>query len=434
MVPLVNATTVSAPVQPTVDSIVLTSGPSGAAPSRTAFGTSTPARIRLISTGTAVLAVLLAVFGWISISSRDQSLDRTGDAAARLISVQEIRSAVIEADSIATTSFLVGGLESADQRARYEERLATASSSLALLSNGLSGESLDQLTSASSTLEVFSGLVEQARANNRQGFPVGAAYQRQASALVRDQLLVSLDAIEQQSRADVNAEIERAHQIGWVLPVTGVIVIGAMAAGSLWLFRRTRRLINVPVGIAAVITIVVVGVSLVSMGDAVSTADGVVTGDLLQADRLSQARVAAFEARSDEALTLINRGNGQANEAAYLQAAATAYAILDARDGRQDLAAGFSAYDDIHNSIRRQDNDGDWDGAVETLIGESAESFATFSADIEDVVQSRASAAESALDDAGSGLGTSRLTLIIAALIAAGLVTIGYGQRLKEYR
>jgi len=177
-----------------------------------------------------------------------------------------------------------------------------------------------------------------------------------------------------------------------------------------------------------------VGVSLVSMGDAVSTADGVVTGDLLQADRLSQARVAAFEARSDEALTLINRGNGQANEAAYLQAAATAYAILDARDGRQDLAASFSAYDDIHNSIRRQDNDGDWDGAVETLIGESAESFATFSADIEDVVQSRASAAESALDDAGSGLGTSRLTLIIAALIAAGLVTIGYGQRLKEYR
>lgn len=381
-----------------------------------------------------MLAVLLAVFGWISVSRRDQALDRTGDAAARLISVQEIRSAVIEADSIATTSFLKGGLERAEQRARYEERLATAASSLALLSDGLSGGSLAQLTSASSTLDVFSGLVEQARANNRQGFPVGAAYQRQASALVRDTLLVSLDAIEQQSRSDVNAEIESAHRIGWVLPLAGVIVVAAMAAGSLWLYRRTRRLINVPVGIAAVLTIVVVGISLVSMGDAVSSADDVVTGNLLQADQLSQARVAAFEARSDEALTLINRGNGQANEDNYQQAAATVYAIVEARDGREDLADGFSAYDDIHISIRQQDNDGDWQAAVNTLTEQSSVSFESFSNDIADVIQSRATAAGASLDNAGSGLGTSRIVLIIGALIAAGLVTVGYGQRLKEYR
>ncbi|MEO6124880.1 MAG: hypothetical protein ABIR32_14340 [Ilumatobacteraceae bacterium] len=425
----------SAPPQPAIDPVASAPlAPGGAPSSKVAFGTSTPARIRLISAGTAVLAVLLAVFGWISVSRRDQSLDHAGAAAARLISVQEIRSAVIEADSIATTSFLQGGLEKTDQRARYEERLSTAASSLALLSNGLTGSSLDQLTTASSTLEVFSGLVEQARANNRQGFPVGAAYQRQASALVRDSLLTSLDAIEQQSRSDVNAEIESAHKIGWVLPVAGVIVLGAMVAGSVWLFRRTRRLINVPVGLAAVLTVVVVGISLVSMGDAVSSADGVVTGNLLQADRFSQARVAAFEARSDEALTLINRGNGQANEDAYQQARATVLAVLDGRDGREDLSNGFADYDENHQDLRSQDEGGNWDGAVETLTGDSAESFAAFSADIADVVQSRASLAESALNDAGSGLGTSRLVLIIGALIAAGLVTVGYGQRLREYR
>ena len=123
---------------------------------RASLGSSTPARLRLISAGTAVLAVLLAVFGWIAISRRDQALDHTGDAAARLISVQEIRSAIIEADSIATTTFLVGGLESADQRSLYEARLGDAAAGLALLSGGLSGADLDQLTTANSTLNAFS--------------------------------------------------------------------------------------------------------------------------------------------------------------------------------------------------------------------------------------------------------------------------------------
>lgn len=404
------------------------------APLSRSFGSSTPARIRSISAGTAVLAVLLAVFGWIAVSRRDQALERTGDAAARLISVQEVRSAVIEADSIATTTFLVGGLELADQRSRYEDRLGDAATGIALLSDGLTGDALDQLTAANSTLNTFSGLVEQARSNNRQGFPVGAAYQRQASSLVRDQLLTTLDSLEQQARDDVNDEIASAHRIGWVLPVIALVVLGAMVAGSLWLYRRTRRLVNLPVAIGAVIVAVVVGVGLVSMGDAVSSADDVVTGDLLEADRISQARVAAFEARSDEALTLINRGNGQANEQAYREAADTVDAIVNGRDGREDLADSFEEYDDTHTTLRELDDAGDWDSAVALLNAESAESFDSLSSDLEDVVRSRSARAETALDDAGSGLGGIRWAIVIGALLAAGLVTVGYGQRLREYR
>ena len=380
-----------------------------------------------------MLAVLLAVFGWIAVSRRDQSLDRTGDAAARLVSVQEIRSAVIEADSIATTTFLVGGLEEAAQRLRYEERLADASSGLALLSDGLSGGALDQLTAANATLNRFSGLVEQARANNRQGFPVGAAYQRQASAVVRGELLTALDSLEQQARADVNDEIAGAHRIGWVLPLVGAVVLAAMVAGSVWLFRRTQRLLNVPIAIAVLVVAVVVGIGLVSMGNAVSSADTVVDGDLRLADRLSQARVAGFEARADEALTLINRGNGQSNEADYQQAAATVLAIVDDRDGNDDLGASFDDYDDLHTQLRELDDAGDWDAAVEQLRGGSAKAFDTFAADIVVVVGSSSRAAQRDLDEAGSGLGAARLAVVIGAILAAGLVTVGYGQRLREY-
>jgi len=348
--------------------------------------------------------------------------------------VQEIRSAIIEADSIATTTFLVGGLESADQRARYEARLGDAAAGLALLSGGLSGDDLDQLTAANSTLNAFSGLVEQARANNRQGFPVGAAYQRQASALVRDKLLSSIEVLEQNARDDVNSNIKSAHRIGWVLPLTGIVVLVAMISGSVWLFRRTHRLLNVPLALAALITVVVVCVGVFSMAGAMSSADDVVTGDLLKADRNSQVRVAGFEARSDEALTLINRGNGQANEDAYQQAATTVITIVGGRGGDDQLSSLFDEYDTLHQRLRQLDDSGDWEKARDQLLSESASAFDTFSTGVEQVVQGHSTAAEKDLDDAGSGLGTARVVLVIGALLAAGLVVVGFGQRLREYR
>ncbi len=388
--------------------------------------------MRLFGIVTAALAVLLALFGWVAISGRDQALDRAGDAAARLISVQEIRSAVIEADSIATTTFLAEGLEPAEQRANFEARLAAAAGGLALL-DGQSDAERAQVIAANATLNEFSGLVEQARANNRQGFPLGAAYQRQASALVRSELLVSLNELEQLARSDVNANIAGAHRIGWVLPLSGLVVLGAIGAGGWWLFRRTRRILNVPLTLAAVITIVAVGVGLASMGDAVSSADDVVTGDLLVADRYSQARVAAFEARSDEALTLINRGNGGANEAAFQQARSRVFEVLIDSDSEVE-SVNYYRYVTVHDDLRALDDGGDWDGAVELLLADSAMWFDEFSTDIGSAVQSRSASAQAALGDAGSGLDGARWPVLLGALVAAALVAIGYGQRLREYR
>lgn len=430
-----NTTSVTAPVQPATG---LTAGP-GIDAANDVFSRlgslagSTPTRMRLFAIVTAFLAVLLALFGWVAISRREQALGRTGKAAAQLISVQEIRTAVIEADSIATTTFLVGGLESGAQRAQFEARLADAAGGLALLFDGQFSAQRDQLTAASSTLNEFSGLVEQARANNRQGFPVGAAYQRQASALVRTELLTSLDELEQHARSDVNDNIASAHRIGWVLPLAGLAALAAMVVGGGWLFRRTRRILNVPIAAAVVITVAVVGFGLVTMGNSVSSADDVVTGDLHVADRYSQARVAAFEARSDEALTLINRGNGAANEAGFQQAQSRVHAVLDERSP-DNLNNAYDVYAAAHVKLRGLDDGGEWDSARDLLLAESAKAFATFSDNIETDVQNRAARARVDLGEASSGLGGARWAVLIGSLAAAALVAIGYGQRLREYR
>ena len=73
-----------------------------------------------------------------------------------------------------------------------------------------------------------------------------------------------------------------------------------------------------PLAAVALFLLLVIGGTM--QAGAVSDADGAVGTQLEGADRAAQARAAAFEARSQEALTLINRGNGAANEANWQRA------------------------------------------------------------------------------------------------------------------
>ena len=93
----------------------------------------------------------------------------------------------------------------------------------------------------------------------------------------------------------------------------------ALVLGSLWLSRTFRRVVNIPIALAAVALLLLLVIGGTTQAGAVSDADDAVGTQLAGADSAAQARAAAFEARSQEALTLINRGNGAANEANWLR-------------------------------------------------------------------------------------------------------------------
>ncbi|MDJ0001059.1 hypothetical protein QM787_27360, partial [Rhodococcus ruber] len=59
------------------------------------------------------------------------------------------------------------------------------------------------LASISTDLSVYSGLVETARANNRTGHPVGAAYLSEASTLMQTSMLPMAQQLHAQQEADV---------------------------------------------------------------------------------------------------------------------------------------------------------------------------------------------------------------------------------------
>ena len=408
-------------------------------------GADSPTRLRLAMAVTVVVAIALSLGGWYAIDRRDTAIDDAARAAAQLIQVQDVRVQVVQADSIASTSYLVGGLEAADQRAEYDARLADAAGGLLVAVQGATTADADELEAVNEQLAVYAGLIEQARANNRQGFPVGAAYQRQARE-VATSAVQSLRTVEQSTRRRVDDSMERASRASWLLVVTALLALAALLAGSWWLAMRWRRLINVPLAIAAAIVLLVLTVGTGVNARAVSRAGDAVRGPLSAADLVAQARAAGFDARSSEALTLINRGNGAAYETAWQLSANVVAEALGQACG--DYGVGctavndFGAYADSHVTVRELDDGGDWDAAVAlATVADPAASgpnppadFAAFAQSSASDLDAYSSTAADAFDQADDSLGGLRLLVALAGLIVAVLAVNGYGQRLREYR
>ena len=83
------------------------------------------------------------------------------------------------------------------------------------------------------------------------GFPVGAAYQRNASALIRSDVLPGLDSIATATAARTGDEVDRGARAQLVLWGPALVALGLIGAASVWLTRRTRRVVNVGLAIAA---------------------------------------------------------------------------------------------------------------------------------------------------------------------------------------
>ena len=102
-----------------------------------------------------------------------------------------------------------------------------------------------------------------------------------------------------------------------LLVVVLVIAFVVLAVVQVWLLFKTRRTFNV--GVAAA-SLVVVGAGLIGvavMAYAQHSATDVRDGSYAQSVALATARTDAFDAKSAESLTLIDRGSGASWEQHY---------------------------------------------------------------------------------------------------------------------
>lgn len=418
---------------------------------------STPARLSALRAVFIALALVFAVGGSYGVNRRADAIGEVRSAARQLLALQDIEVRVVHADAIASSSYLRSGQEDPAQRTAYLDEIAAAGDGLVAASGAATASDLEQLSVASRLLGSFVGLVEQARANNRQGFPVGATYQRQANAIVSNtdpdvpDIVSSLRAAEASQRAQINSSLATAHRAGAWLQLTGWALMAAVVAASLWMARTFRRVVNVPIAAAGVVLLLLMVFGGSRQARAVDDADAAVGTQLTGADRAAQARAAAFEARSQEALTLINRGNGAANEANWQRGndvvtKEIASGLGDEADAATaaagSVAATYASYQQAHRDIRALDDGGDWDAAVAVSLGrqptpggaDAVKAFDDFDRAVGGIVTVKGDSASARLGDAVAPLRPLRNVVAIAGLLFAALTAWGCGQRLREYR
>jgi hypothetical protein len=402
-----------------------------------------PTRLQAAAALTVLCALALSLGGFYSVERRATAIDDAAGAASQLIRVQDVRVVVVQADSLASVAYLVGGQEPAAQRQEYDDRIDVAARGLSEAAAAATGADTVALENATSLLATYVGLIEQARANNRQGFPVGAAYQRQAR-VVAEQLVEQLRSVETTSRDRVNESVRRGHRASALLIVTALVLVLVLAFGSWWLARRWRRVLNVPLVVAGVIVGLVTIVGLGVNAAAIDRTDDATAGPLAAADLLAQARASGFDARSNEALTLIARGNGAAYEQQWQLSASIVDQAIAQSCGRFDSGCeagdAFAAYRDQVAAVRGLDVAGDWDSAVQASLGtydggpNSQIEFERFAVTSGAALQEQADEAVRQFGSAGDALDTLAWLIVAAGLSIAALAVIGYQQRLREYR
>jgi hypothetical protein len=397
--------------------------------------------MRLVSAALVVVGLLVGIAAGQSFFAADRALGRASENAAQLVRLQEIQVSLVRADADATNAFLVGGLEPVEQRADYDQAVARASELVAYAARAQAADG-DALAVLNTSIQDYVATIQLARANNRQAFPVGAQYLKNASSALRAEALPLLSALEDANRARAEAEFTAA-RLAWIAGVTGALLgLGGVAVASVWLARRTHRYLNVPVVGAAAVILAVLVTSAVVLGSVAGTVGAVRAGSYAASRALSDARTAAFDAKSNESLTLISRGSGASFEEAWVASAdTTSSRLADAVDLGEvpaSLQTSWGSYESLHAEIRALDDSGSWEQAVAAATsredGSANSAFAAFDTTSGQELADASDATSTALRGAGSGLAVGAWLAIVAGLLAAALAWRGLSQRIEEYR
>ena len=409
--------------------------PSVASPLAAVKTMDTPQRLRLLSLGVVVIGVLVALVGALTFTYLAVSLSRAKADTAQLIRVQKIQSNLLSADAIATNAFLVGGLEPPAQRAVYDQAMSSTSSLIVEASQAQPADAA-ALSALNQQVVGYAAAIEQARANNRQGLPVGAQYLRNASADLRSTALPILDNLVSSNAA--RAADDMGALAGYVFPIIALLALAGVIVGQVWLARQFKRKINVGMLASAAVLLVIAIASVIAALQLSSTLNSITNGSFAAVNTAADARIDANNAKSNESLTLIARGSGQAFEAAWKSSAESVAANLQRLTDRPELVNQWQAYTNVHSEIRALDDGGRWDRAVSQATGSGQESsntvFGTFDNNLAGHLD------EVSKETSSSLAGIQPVTVVFAILtLLSGLAVAllgrwGIAARLKEYR
>ncbi|GAA3206931.1 hypothetical protein [Dactylosporangium siamense] len=410
-----------------------------------------------LTTLTAVVVVLGLAFGLAGVLAMRASVGLVSDVTDRSgplsLQAQDIYRSLSDADATAATAFLGNGVEPAELRKRYLDDIARASSALTVALHSAEGRSATALGVLVRQIPVYTGLVESARTYNRQGIPLGGAYLREASALMRQTILPAAQELFRAEATRLSDAQRAVARWPWTVTLLGLALLGVLVLTQRYLIRLTNRRLNRGMVLATVAALVAFGwLAIAASGAAGHISDGR-DGGSEQVGLLAEARITALQARADEGLTLIARGDGKAFEDDFK----VMMEQLAGKDGKGGLLqrAHQEAPDDaaraavqqaqqhaaewltVHQKVRELDDGSQHAEAVKLATdgdASAASAAGRLDAALAEGIAGGGRRFDRAAAGAGDALGGADIAVALLALAVAAAAAFGLNQRIAEYR
>jgi hypothetical protein len=401
------------------------------------FARTTPGVVGLVAVVVAACCVIAGVVCAAQlngrIAERNEVLGRSEPFA---YSAQKLYAALSAADAAAASAYLSGGLETAPMRTRYQQALADAASALTDATAGATDtDTRTALARISAELAAYTGKVEAARANNLQGFPIGSAYLREASSLMQTSLLPGAERIYTDNLAALEADQRAVGSLPIIAlaSLAGVLVV--IVVGSLILIGRTNRQFNKGLLVAVALVVLVIGWIVVANRFAAASIEQSRTQGTARFEQLATARILAQEARTDETLQLITRGDLTAGEKSFTGHVGELSALL--AQGPEAAIDGVMKWTASHRKQVELYDAGDYPAAVAQAVGPdpsaSAAQFAVVESSLGDAIEQTRATLRGGVSTAGSRLAFSPTGTLVLMVIAASATVVGLWPRLKEF-
>ena len=422
--------------------------PIGPTQSRWWFVNTTPGRILAIGAVLAMLGVLSAFAISTTINERQLQLTNVLDHTEPLaFAAGQLYTTLSVADAAAATAF-ISGSEPRAVRQRYEQAITDAAVAVTRASSGLTNPELVELLGRTNArLAVYTGLIETARTNNRMGNPVGSSYLSEASALMQQTILPDAQRLYGATSRLVDAETSASTKIPApvIIIVAVTLLFGAFA--HRWLARHTKRRVNIGLvvgGLAIAVMIVWVGTAL-----AVSTA-GSRAAKNTAAESLrtvTNLAITAQQARADETLSLIRRGDEDVRKRSYYQRVDLMRDELRDYLARKDTIdkSGLAQADQLLVKWRQADErineyikTGDYQAATQVALGtgqdDSTPAFDKLNEALSQGIQESRTQLRNDISSARRVLSGTTVGGAMLSVGAALAVALGLWPRMSEYR
>lgn len=431
-----------------------------------AAATTEPGRLRVIGAGLVALVLLFgALTSWQVADRQAAARDVVEHSQPLSAGAADIYRHLADADATTANGFLAGGDEPKETRDRYRDDIRHASTLLAEAAADTEDSSAGQKQIAllNRELPVYTGLVETARAYNRQGLPLGGAYLRYASERMRTSLLPAAEKLYEIETARLSRDYADARAVPWAALALGVVALGALVAAQRRMYRRTNRVFNIGlVGTTAATFVVLVW--LVA-GHAVARSDlGRSRGggaESLQV--LNEARIGVLKARGDENLMLVARGADTSYEEKFQKQIAAlgadsgdrgpgllgkALRRADDEDGRspvREAMDGLRQWKERHDDSRADDDAGNFEDALALVIGgkdqdgrvvteTTGKAFGSVDQKLSEAVKHEQDQFEQAANDGRGALTGLPAGAAVLVVLGSAAAVLGIGRRLSEYR